>query len=149
MNRKAIQKRLKILELYKQKVDERCDLAMHLLTETKKRLNEISMKSQELALRINVLNSQMGIGFKEKGLVANIYGLTLTLQKQKAGVDEELNIAQMEYDRRNTEYKKLKVKSIGVETVIDKCKQELVKIDDKIEASMIESWVSTQLVTKR
>lgn len=107
------------------------------------------MKSQELGLRINILNSQMGVGFKEKGVVANVYGLTLTLQKQKAGVDEELNLAQMEHDRRNAEYKKLKVKSIGVETVIDKCKQELVKIDDKIEASMVESWVSTQLITKR
>ncbi|MCY9861000.1 hypothetical protein OTK49_00395 [Vibrio coralliirubri] len=149
MNRKAVQKRLKILEIYKQKIDEKCDLALHLLTETKKRLSDISLKSQELKLKINVLNNQMGVGFKEKGVVANVYGLTLNLQKQKAGIDEELKLAQAEHDRRNEEYKKLKVKSIGVESVTEKCKQELMKIDDKIESAMIESWVSTQLITKR
>lgn len=148
MNRVALEKRINILIRYKEKIDTQADLANHLFNETKKRINLITLNIKEKEVLINSLSGHFQVGEKDKGLLANVYGYVRHVESELFTLKEDFNIASIEYERRLNEYKILKVKSIGLEGLIERHKKEISELDMIQDRIFLDEWLVQSSLAK-
>lgn len=149
MNRVALKKRIEILEMYKGKVDEKSDLAQHLFNETKRRLELLNYNVRDRENHISSLSSHFKTGEVGKGFLANIYGYISSIERELLSLRSDLDVASKEYERRLADYKKLKVRSIGLDGLIQRNKNRLSELDSKQDRIILDEWMLQSSLAKR
>ncbi|MBU2895965.1 hypothetical protein [Vibrio hepatarius] len=149
MNRVALKKRIEILEMYKGKVDEKSDLAKHLFNETKRRVDLLKFNVREREEQISSLSCHFKTGEVGKGLLANIYGHISNIERELVSLRSDLDVALKEYKRRLADYKKLKVKSIGLDGLIQRNKNRISELDSNQDRIFLDEWVLQSSLAKR
>lgn len=149
MNRVALKKRIEILEIYKGKVDDKSDLAQHLFNETKRRVDLLKFNVREREEQISSLSSHFKTGEVGIGLLANIYGYISSIERELVSLRSDLDVALKEYERRLTDYKKLKIKSIGLDGLIQRNKNRISELDSKQDRILLDEWVLQSSLAKR
>ncbi|ELP5898450.1 hypothetical protein QTV49_000324 [Vibrio vulnificus] len=149
MNRVALKKRIEILEIYKGGVDEKSNLAQHLFNETKKRVNFLRYNVTEREEQIRNISCYLKTGEVGRGFLANIYGHINNIEGELSSLRYDLDVAIKEYERRLTDYKKLKVKSIGLDGLIQRNKNRISELDSKQDRILLDEWILHPSLAKR
>lgn len=144
MSIKVFSQKKTVLNSYKSKVDEKCELALHLLNQTKERLRLFNERKDELNKMLSELKTRFDCGYNGRGVIVNVYGKIKSIEATLFELNKDLQVIQCEYDRRNKEYKALMSKSIGLKIVIEKCEAKILTLNEKLESSLIDEWVTSR-----
>lgn len=142
MNTATLKKRLNIYELYLSRNNEKLELATHLLNQSKGRLQEISFKIADVNSKIAATSAEVGSKTLSTTLQSR-YCYGESLSNLLIELEQEHEIIKAEVQRRTAELKVFQGKKVGIEVVIEKCKQQMVLLANEAESKVMDEWAIT------